>query len=109
MYKEKYLEKTKVVVPELRGKSIKDAKKILEELNLNIMVDNTASKVTNMEPYPGSLVEAGANISVNLPGDKIDSNKLIMPDLKGKTLEEATNILNSLNISFRSNGVGIVD
>ena len=109
VYKEKYTEKVKVVVPELRGKSIDEAKKILEELNLNIIIDSTGSKVTNMEPYPGALVEEGSNISVNIVDDKIDSNKIIMPNLKGKTLEEATNILNSLNISFRSNGVGIVD
>ena len=109
VYKEKYTEKAKVVVPELRGKSINEAKKILEELNLNITVESAYSKVTNMEPYPGSLVEEGANISVNISDEKIDSNKLIMPNLKGKTLEEATSILNSLNISFRSNGVGIVD
>lgn len=109
VYKEKYTEKAKVVVPELRGKSINEAKEILEELNLNITVESTASKVTNMAPYPGSLVEEGANISVNIVDDTIDSNKLIMPNLKGKTLEEATTILNSLNISFRSNGVGLVD
>lgn len=109
VYVEKYTEKTKVIVPELRGKSISEAKKILEELKLNITVESEGSKVINMEPYPGALVEEGANISVNLSDEKIDSTKLIMPDLKGKSLEEATNILNSLNISFRSNGVGMVD
>ena len=62
-----------------------------------------------MEPYPGSLVESGSTISVNLSNDKIDSNKIIMPNLKGKTLEEASNILNSLNLKFTTNGMGVVD
>ena len=108
VYKEKYTEKAKVVVPEIRGKSISEAKKILEEYNLFIDIKDTSSKVINMEPYAGALVEEGSTISVNLSDDKIDSNKIIMPNLKGKTLEEASNILNSLNLKFKSNGIGIV-
>ena len=109
VYKEKYTEKAKVVVPELRDKSVSEAKEILESLNLNLTIESTNSKVINMEPYPGALVDEGANISINIVDNKSDSNKLIMPNLKGKTLEEATNILNSLNISFRINGEGLVD
>lgn len=109
VYKEKYTEKDPVVVPEIRGKSISEAKKILEEYNLSININNSSSKVSNMDPYPGSLVEEGSTISVNLADDKIDNNKLIMPNLKGKTLEEASNILNSLNLKFSTNGMGIVD
>ena len=109
IYKERYTEKNKVIVPELRGKSVNEAKKILDELNLNIEIEENSSKVTNMEPYPGALVEEGATISVNISDDNVDNNKLIMPDLEGKTLEEASNILNSMNITFSTNGTGIVE
>ena len=108
VYKEKYTEKNKVVVPEIRGLSISKAKSILEEYNLTLDIDDDSSKVINMEPYPGSLVEEGSTISVNLSSDKIDSNKLIMPNLKGKTLEEASKILNSLDLKFSTSGMGIV-
>lgn len=109
VYKEKYTEKNRIVVPEVREKSIAEAKKILEEHNLVMRLDNTSSKVTNMEPYPGSLVEEGSTISVNVSDTRIDSSKIVMPNLKGKTLEEASNILNNLNLTFKTNGVGIVD
>lgn len=109
IYKDRYTEKNRVVVPEIRGKSITEAKKILEDHNLVINIEDTSSKVTNMDPYPGSLVEEGSTISVNVSDSRIDSNKIIMPNLKGKTLEEASNILNSLNLKFKSNGIGIVD
>ncbi|MDU2159054.1 PASTA domain-containing protein, partial [Clostridium sp.] len=56
-----------------------------------------------------SLVEENAIISVNLSDSKSDANKLIMPNLKGKTLEEATDILNKLQITFKANGTGVVD
>lgn len=108
VYKEKYTEKAPVVVPEIRGKSLSEAQKILEQYNLSISIEDSSSKVTNMEPYPGALVEAGSTISVNLSEDKIDSNKIIMPNLKGKTLEEASEILNRLNLKFTTNGMGIV-
>lgn len=109
VYTERYSEKNKVVVPELRGKSVNEAKKILENSKLNIDIGKDASKVTNMEPYPGSLVEENAVISLNVDDYKNDSDKLIMPDLKGKTLEEATSILNSLEITYKTNGSGIVE
>lgn len=109
VYSERYAEKEKIVVPELRGKSIDEATKILEANNLKIKLEGDGSKVTNMEPYPGSLVEEDSVISVNLPDSKSDENKLIMPDLKGKTLDEATEILNKLQITFKANGTGIVD
>lgn len=109
VYTERYLEKNKVVVPELRGKSVNEAKKILENSKLNIDIGKDTSKVTNMEPYPGSLVEENAVISLNVDDYKNDIDKLIMPDLKGKTLEEATNILNSLEITYKTNGSGVVE
>ncbi|MDV4152216.1 stage V sporulation protein D [Clostridium sp. AL.422] len=109
VYIDRYTQKTRVIVPEIRGKSVSEAQKILEGYNLNIQVDDSSSKVSNMEPYPGSLVEEGSTINVNVSNSRIDSNKIIMPNLKGKTLEEASNILKSLNLKFTTNGVGIVD
>lgn len=109
VYTERYLEKNKVVVPELRGKSVNEAKKILENSKLNIDIGKDASKVNNMEPYPGSLVEENSLISLNVDDYKNDIDKLIMPDLKGKTLEEAVNILNSLEIAYKTNGSGVVE
>ncbi|MDZ5000982.1 stage V sporulation protein D, partial [Clostridium perfringens] len=49
VYAERYLEKSKVVVPEIRGKSADEAKKILEDINLNIKIEGNSSKVINME------------------------------------------------------------
>ncbi|GAA0085191.1 stage V sporulation protein D [Clostridium sp. CTA-7] len=108
VYAERYLEKSKVVVPEIRGKSIDEAKRILEDSSLNIKIEGNGSKVVNMDPYPGSLVEERSTISINLQNSKSDANKLIMPDLKGKTLEEAVSILNKLGIAYKSNGDGVI-
>lgn len=108
VYKERYTEKAKVVVPELRGKSISEANEILESLNLNLDIEGDSQKVTSMVPYPGSLVEEGSNITVNSNSDEDNSKKVLMPNLEGKTLEEATSILNSIGIEFKINGSGTV-
>lgn len=109
VYKERYTEKEKVIVPELRGKTIKEAEAILKENNLNIDIESKGSKVTNMAPYPGALVEAGSLISVNIEDATKDSNKIIMPKLQGKTLDEAVEILNKIGIKeYKINGEGIV-
>lgn len=108
VYKERYTEKAKVIVPELRGKSISEASEILKGLNLNLDIEGESNKITSMVPYPGALVEEGANITVNSNEDENNSKKVLMPDLEGKTLEEATNILNSIGISFQINGSGKV-
>lgn len=109
VYKERYTEKDKVVVPEVRGKSIKEAEAILKENNLKIEIESNNSKVVNMAPYPGALVEAGSLVSVNVEDITKDISKIIMPNLVGKTLEEATQILNKIGIKeYKINGEGIV-
>ena len=108
VYKERYTEKANVVVPELRGKSISEATEILNGLNLNLDIEGNSTKITSMVPYPGSLVKEGSKITVNSNSDDNNSNKILMPDLEGKTLEEATSILNSIEIPFHINGSGKV-
>ncbi|MBQ6820358.1 MAG: stage V sporulation protein D [Clostridium sp.] len=108
IYQERYTEIEKIVVPEIRGESVEKAKKILEQYNLNIEIKQEGNKVTNMIPYAGALVEVGSTITVNSVEGTVDEEKIIMPNLKGKTLEEATQILNSLNLKFTTNGSGIV-
>ena len=109
IYKERYKEIKKVIVPELRGKTIEEAKEILASNNLNMNIETSGNKVTNMSPYPGALVEENSTIAVNLKENKKDSNKIIMPNLKGKTLEEAIEILGKIGITnYKTNGEGIV-
>lgn len=109
IYKDRYTETKNIIVPELRGKTIEEAKEILASNNLNISIEVDGDKVTNMVPYPGSLVEENSVISINLKENKKDPNKIIMPNLKGKTLEEAVEILNKIGIKdYKTNGEGIV-
>lgn len=109
VYTQKYADKKTVILPELRGKVVKEAKKIIADKKLNLKVTGSDNdKVTSMEPYPGSLVDEGANISINKENSTTDKDKVIMPDLKGKKLEEAKVILDSIGIKYSVNGTGTV-
>ena len=109
IYKDRYTETKNVIVPEIRGKTIEEAKEILASNNLNMSIEADGDKVTNMVPYPGALVEENSTIGINLKENKKDPNKIIMPNLKGKTLEEAVEILNKIGINdYKINGEGIV-
>jgi stage V sporulation protein D (sporulation-specific penicillin-binding protein) len=109
VYKDRYSRKETVIVPELRGKSVKEAENILKENNLKIDIESDGLKVINMEPYPGALVEANSVISVNIEETTKDYTQIIMPNLVGKTLEEVTYILDKIGIKdFKVNGDGIV-
>ncbi|WP_300380685.1 penicillin-binding transpeptidase domain-containing protein [Clostridium sp.] len=109
IYKDRYTETKNVVVPELRGKTIEEAKEILESNNLNMTIEVNQGKVSNMEPYPGSLVEEKSIITINLKENNKDTKKIVMPNLKGKTLEEAIEILGKIGIKdYKTNGDGVV-
>ncbi|GAB6169856.1 stage V sporulation protein D [Clostridium carnis] len=107
-----YIEKNKptsqIIVPEVRGKSVKVAEKILNDNNLNVSVDGTDSTVININPYPGSIVQAGADLTITTGKvSDIDKN-IIMPDLKGYSLEKASEILNKIGMKFTTSGNGSV-
>lgn len=107
VYKERYTPKPKVVIPELRGKTIEEARKILSENKLNITIDDSKSKVESMIPYPGYTVDEGAIITINSKKAKPENNnKIMMPNLKGMTLGEATKILDSLDLEYDVSGSG---
>ena len=108
-YSDKYTEKATVIVPELRGKTIKEAKEILDKYNLELDIQGDGNKVVNMTPYPGALVYEGSKISVNLKDSTKDDSLVIMPNLLNKSKEEAIEILEYLGLKeYTINGEGYV-
>ena len=71
-----------VLIPEIRGKSIEEAKKILKDVNLEYNIEGSGEIVTNTQPYPGYTVKEGSKITI-YTGDAVDNNKVSMPDLTG--------------------------
>ena len=96
-----------VLIPEIRGKSIEEAKKILKDVNLEYNIEGSGEIVTNTQPYPGYTVKEGTKITI-YTGDAVDNNKVSMPELTGLSVTSAKDILDDLGIKYSLEGDGFV-
>jgi beta-lactam-binding protein with PASTA domain len=94
-----------VSIPNLKGKSIRDAKFALERLGLSlgqiedVPSDNPKDMIFDQQYAVGTILQKGASVGVTV---SVGNNEglLSVPDLMGKSLVEAQKILadNSLNL-----------
>lgn len=100
-----------IMVPEIRNKTLAEAIKVLEKSGFktlyNIEGDKNKLLVTDQVPKPG--VKLSEDSIICLYTTENDSRTTIkMPDLKGKTLKEAVNMLRAVNLNYTSEGSGKV-
>lgn len=96
-----------ILIPEIRGKSIEEAKKILKDVNLEYNIEGSGESVTNTQPYPGYTVKEGTKITI-YTGDAVDNDKVSMPDLTGFSVTSAEDVLDNLGIKYILEGDGFV-
>lgn len=97
-----------VVIPEIRGLEVSEAKKILKEYNLEYNIDGNGSIITDVKPYPGYTVKENSKINIDTGEIESYNKNVIMPDLRGYSLESATKILDDLGITFTYEGEGSI-
>ena len=88
-----------VIVPILKGKSIREAKFTLERIGLKLgdIEENVSNHPRNMifdQQYAeGTPLKKGASVGVTISVGKGDTGEIIVPDLIGKSVTEAERIL----------------
>ena len=97
-----------VTVPEVRGKNIEEAKKIIKEQKLEYEVVGNGSYVKSMTPFPGYAVKEGSKITLYTEGEAENLTRVIMPDIRGYSLEKASALLGSLGLKYSVDGEGMV-
>lgn len=97
-----------VVIPEIRGMKIADAKKALKDAKLDFSINGEGESVINITPYPGYSVKEGSKINLYTGSDAIYNNNVVMPDVRGYSKEDATSLLNNLGIVTMFEGSGMV-
>ncbi len=97
-----------VVIPEIRGLEVSEAKKILKEYNLEYNIEGNGSIITDVKPYPGYTVKENSKINIDTGEIESYNKNVIMPDLRGYSLESATKILDDLGITFTYEGEGSI-
>lgn len=97
-----------VVIPELRGQTVEDVKKILKDMNIEYNIQGNGTIITNMQPYPGYSVKEGSEIKLYAEDNEAYNKNIVMPDLRGYPIESAGKLLESLGISYTIYGEGTV-
>ncbi|MDI6602139.1 MAG: stage V sporulation protein D [Thermoanaerobacteraceae bacterium] len=93
-----------VSVPDLIGKNISDAAKLLDGLKLQYNVEGIGSKIIDQIPKQGEKIKEGSMVILYLDGKGV--GKVKVPDLKGKTIREASDILSSYGLKINIKGDG---
>ncbi len=104
-----------IVVPNLVGLTIQDAKTNLESLGLGprlITIGAAPSneltyKVKASEPHAGSEVKGGTIITVKVYGEYVPPSLIVVPNLVGLSIQEAKTNLESLGLAPRLVTIGV--
>lgn len=106
--KERFSIYKNVIIPDVRGKSVEEAKEILKENNLEAKVEGNGKTIISMDTSPGSTVKEGTTITIKAKDSGQVEKDIIMPDLKGTTKEFAISILDNLGLTYEFEGDGNV-
>lgn len=103
-------EEEKIEVPDVVGKTLKEAKGMLEDRELDYLVVNDLfvkeeAMVVKTGPEFGEKVEKNSTISIYVETDTT-SDKITMPDVEGMTVQEVKKAINALGLQLRVKGEG---
>lgn len=97
-------------VANVKGLTIEAAKEKLEEAGFNVIYkseDVTSSVVIDQMPKGGAYLEEGAIICL-YTNEEEERTKVVVPDLKNKSLTDSVNELKQLNLNAIIDGSGTV-
>lgn len=97
-----------ITLPDVRNKTVSEAKKILENLGLKCDISGSSdSLVSEQMPKPGTPLSSGSIVKLYSKGNEARVSSTV-PDLKGMSLSQATNALKSKKLNIKSTGTGKV-
>lgn len=106
-------ERTEVAVPNVGNLPLAEAQKLLREAGLAFETRGQGKIVYGQIPESGALVLSGTTVILDLSGGSGDKGKVggqvSVPNLKGMTIREAGNLLESLELKLEPSGSGLAD
>ena len=100
-----------ITVPDVKNKTVTEAKKILTEAGFNCKVicsgDENSTLVADQNPKPGSELSSNSIIMLYGEGDTV-ATSVSVPDLSGMNLSQATSALKNKNLNINYSGSGVV-
>jgi len=100
---------TTTTLPDVRNKTISEAKKILEDAGFTCKISSSdnSSIVSDQVPKPGTALINGASINLYSTGNEARVSQEV-PNLKGMGYYQAKNALKAKNLNIHVTGTGTV-
>jgi stage V sporulation protein D (sporulation-specific penicillin-binding protein) len=95
-----------VKVPDVRNLFVEDAKKILQKEGLAVRVEGQGYVVSNQVPMPGVEVGTSSTVILKVTNSRTNKDPVVIPDLRGRTVKESTDILNTIGLNIEISGSG---
>ncbi|CAK9331113.1 stage V sporulation protein D [Thermoanaerobacter kivui] len=93
-----------VEVPNVRNMKLYEAQNVLISNKLRFIVEGRGNTVFDQMPKPGAIVEENTTVILYL--NDYGEENVIVPDLTGKSVKEAAELLNSLGLKIKIKGNG---
>ncbi len=103
VYDEDDLARVNVAMPDVRGKTPAEARQLLRDAGLECRVIGSGEAVVSQSPAPGKEVPGGSTVLL-YTDDSMPTGEVSVPELRGMTIEEATQCLNELGLYLQIKG-----
>ncbi|SNS24589.1 stage V sporulation protein D (sporulation-specific penicillin-binding protein) [Anaerovirgula multivorans] len=110
----KTLIQNEVVIPDVRGLTVKEGSQILSQNKLDHATwpeisEDGDSIIVDMFPKPSAKVPEKSIIMLYTKMNENLPSAVVVPDLKGKTIREANTVLNAMGLKLKITGSGLVN
>lgn len=101
-----------VIVPEIRDMTVREAKALLEEHTLEMVLETQSALgeeavIIDLFPKPGTTVPQTSHI-ITYTGYEAEATGLVLvPDLRGKTIREVNTIVSNRDLQLKITGSGL--
>ena len=98
-----------VTVPDVTGRSVEDARRILAGAGLDSVLDGAGVRVLRQLPVAGARMNAGALVMLYMAGQAAGAGDapVTVPDVSGLPVTEANRLLRSYGLELQIEGSGL--
>ncbi|MGL4761556.1 MAG: stage V sporulation protein D [Sarcina sp.] len=97
-----------IIIPEVRGLKVNEAKKILQEAGLKYKVEGDDEYISDMLPKAGYMVADGTEIKLYTGGSSNYNKDVILPSFKGYSKEMVLSLIEKIGLNAKFEGEGVV-
>ena len=97
-----------IIIPEVRGLKVSEAKKILREAGLKYKVEGDDEYIADMLPKAGYMVADGAEIKLYTGGSSNYNKDVIVPSFKGYSKDMVVSLVEKIGLVAIFEGEGTV-